>query len=255
MSAAARSLLRRGRWVRARMMTKRFGRAAARLEANAVRGRQVAREVDVVDVEEQAHGRGHSNAPVLDLGVAEEAQRLVAAQRREFQRVEDLVARLRPDARPGRAERQRGGSFSSKLLAHGLVCVLATAWPLWGSGCGATAAVGGGAGRLGSSHGLDGHADGRLLQVRLLHERRRGKARHECSRGREHHNTWNRGCMRGVRRGKLAVRARVVSRRSHGQGRRRLIVFTCEEILNKKTIFLSFLVRAVVCQSLTCAAD
>ena len=91
----------------ARAMMARLGRAAARLEANTVRRRQHAREVDVVDVEEQAHSRGHRDAAVLDLGVAEEAQRLVAAKRREFQRVEDLVASLRADARPGR--RTRGG--------------------------------------------------------------------------------------------------------------------------------------------------
>jgi len=46
---------------------------------------------------ESAH---HRHAAVLDLCVPEEGERLVAAQRREADRVKHLVARLGPHALP-----------------------------------------------------------------------------------------------------------------------------------------------------------
>ena len=51
------------------------------LEGDAVRRREGPREMDTVDVEEEADGGSHRDAAVLDLGVPEELERALAAHR------------------------------------------------------------------------------------------------------------------------------------------------------------------------------
>ena len=62
------------------------------LEGHAERRREHAREVDVVDVHEQADHRGHRDAAVLQLRVPEEFEGTLAANRREAKRIPDLQA-------------------------------------------------------------------------------------------------------------------------------------------------------------------
>ena len=72
-------------------------------ERDAEGRRQVAIEVDVVNVDQQADNASHRDAAVLDLSVAEEGERLVTTHRGETIRVEDLAASLRAGAHPGGA--------------------------------------------------------------------------------------------------------------------------------------------------------
>ena len=69
-------------------------------ERDAEGRREVAREVDVVDVDQEADNARHRDAAVLDLSVAEEGERLVTAHGVEAQRVEHLAAGLRASAHP-----------------------------------------------------------------------------------------------------------------------------------------------------------
>jgi hypothetical protein len=62
----------------------------------------------VVDVDEEAHHRRHRDAAVLQLGVAEPAQRRIGAHRRKAPRVKDLVGGFGADTLPVR-ERERDG--------------------------------------------------------------------------------------------------------------------------------------------------
>ena len=146
-------------------------------ERDAEGRRKVAREVDVVDVDQEADNARHRDAAVLDLSVAEEGERLVTAHRVEAQRVEHLAASLRAGAHPA-----EGQCSSERWRCQGFKCCVRVNPPLFSASPKPNNAA------KSHAHGLDAHLRAQLLQLRGLNGSAGRKARNSSN---HHHHVCN----------------------------------------------------------------